>query len=211
MGAVGDVYQVLVRATRGGGVNQILNVFFYRMVQAGLGAAELGNQFHLIVYGDMRDCLGTGYNGERIEVANLFDPTDFDVVDTSGENGLLAGTMMPSFVCSSFQCIRKRLDMRHGWKRLGPITEEVCTGDTYTAAYELACDDLRDRMGYTLQEAAADAFEPVIVKRIKEEPVPGKFTYRLPENQGELVYYVADTWLLRPPTTQNTRKAGRGV
>lgn len=206
--AVNDLYQYTVKGARG--ENQFVNVFYYLALQMDLSATDLHAACATTVITNLLACVGTSYACDIIEIKNLFDPTDYSYTSCVGNNGSRTGTMMPNFCAASLQCIRKRTDMRHGWKRLGPITEEDVVGDGYTSTYEAILETACGVFGDTLQVDSVDAFRPVIVKRIFTGIVNNRRQYRLPENVSELVTYTALDWVVRPPTTQNTRKIGRG-
>jgi hypothetical protein len=101
--------------------------------------------------------------------------------------------------------------MRHGYKRFSGIQDEAVSGDSWymTSTQAQALDALALKLDYALNttgDGDLDAIH-VVVKRIKYTTPEGNTAYRLPENQGELVYYDVATATLLKPTTQLTRKA----
>jgi len=207
--AVGDIYQITLKANRGAG-NDLLNVFFYRCISADVSADELGYAFQNQVLPEIAAANSTSWHGDVLITKNLFDPLDFEIDDISVIDGTRTGTALQSFYAAKLMCLRRRLDMRHGWKTISPLMEEDVVGSWYTSTMEGLLFDMATACGANLEVEEEDSFVPVIVQRIKEGPEGGPYTYRLPENQEETVYYVADQWQVRNIGSMNSRKAGRG-
>lgn len=208
--ASGDLYQVKMTWTDG--TDNFLNIHHYLALGGTYVATHLLDAFDNLVPGEQVDLLHTSVSLSTIEVVNIFDPTDFDSLSYTSFDGLRSGERLPSFVSLSFRCLRRRTDMRHGWKRVGPLSEGMLTDGYNIISTQVAnADAYATAIGTTLQNSGVDSFEPIIVKRIREGLTPETWTYRLPENQLELTYYVADQWRFLHAGSQTSRKRGVGA
>jgi hypothetical protein len=207
--AIGDIFQVILDQTLVG--KNMLNVWFYRATEDNITALDVAVGFDAAIMSDLADVQTTLVNYDALRVRNLFDPADVAEATPSESTGgvtVTGDTNVPNFAALSYVSPRTRGDVRNGYKRIGGIKEEYIEGNIvdpdavqYSQFLTLAgvfSDDL--------QKAAADVLQPVIVARIPYEE-DGETKYRLPDNNGEAVFAVADNWALQQYiTTQNSRK-----
>jgi len=211
--AINDLYQLVLTAKYNFTEPTLVNAFYYRDI-VGLtsdAAESLANEFQLDVLPKIAAVVTGSTKFTKLVVKNLYDPTDFweELLSVAGDR---SGEAMPPFNAWSFVSNRKRADIRPGQKRFGILSEtDVSTGGFVESGLVTAMDDLASALGFRMQVSLFDTWEPRVVKRIRSG-VPGEYTYRLPESQGEEVSFYPDTWQYRTAvTTQNTRKHGRGI
>lgn len=205
--AQGDIYQVKDFQVMYG--QEILNVYFYRDID-GLQDWELVSQgFVGEVLSNVKDIQHPSVTHTRLEVENLFDPTDFG---TSSPNiaGTLAGAVMAEFIAASYRFDRQRRDMRHGYKRVVGMTEELVSGTSFDQGnvnfpkFSALLSHFKNNLSNS--GVTGVNCEPVVIARVPYVTSGGKQSYRLPLSQSELTYYPITSVTLLGVTTQNTRK-----
>lgn len=204
-----DILQVVVRGTSVVALETV-NVFHYLYIGTDEPdpdpLAALASQMTTIVLPAVAQILSTIVTLHTIEVINLFNPFELfagpiSVVGTAGGEG------SAGFTCGSFRTDRVRRDVRRGFKRFGPVSEDVMNGNNFAPGVALAVTNIEEKLGTALDDnAEPGAFVPIIVKRIKEPNGVGGFTYRLPANQSESDFFYALVWEGTGITTQNSRK-----
>lgn len=210
MGNVGDVYEVRVETQLED--NHALNLFYYRAAANNIDPIPyLSGGFKFKVFPRYQDLMVPSAYIKSLFVRNLFNPIEFvtEIYDSDDYPGeWVADTRLPDFVGAAFVALRTRLDMRNGYKRVSFLGENTTQGNNFTIAFQgvmatfaaAISDDITDG-GYS--------FDPVIVKRIEYSPSPGKTAYRLPNEPGELTYYLATYTGVRQVSSQATRKIYR--
>lgn len=216
--ATGDLWEVTTRAVQG---NQtLLNVYHYiegSPTTDDFAFAEdltsaVNQNFYVgpNLFADV--FVTTAHTVNRIYARNVFNPAPFHerAINVMGTSTMDA---MPIFAAWQIECPRKRADIRTGRKRYGGMTENAQVGGNLTTTALNALANWADKVEQVLNVGPAGLAVPVIVKRIKEvDPETGEVSYRLPQNQLELVFYEATEWVANGRvTTQNTRKVGRGI
>jgi len=207
--AVGDCYEIKVNWALG--ANSALNVFFYRQsVDSSpitVDIEGLLDAFEIEMVDPLRGCVVDDAFLTGVSVRNLFSPDEFAEVGYGvTKPGQVTDNPAAPFIAAELFQPRKRSDMRRGFKRLPFVPGSVALGNQFSSGYQTLMGIAALACSQTLA-TASNQFTPVIVKRIFTGIVGGKRTYRLPENQGEFVYYVADNWQVDGfITTQNTRK-----
>jgi hypothetical protein len=127
--------------------------------------------------------------------------------------GTTTGEALPRFVAWQFRSLRQRRDIRNGYKRIGIVGEGAQSGGVPIAGALTNLNAFAAKI--SAQFTVTGSFgsygvSPVVVKRIKYESSPGKFSYRLPQGTDPLEYYEATNWLYHNMSTQNSRKIGVG-
>lgn len=210
--AASDFYEVVIRSQIA--ASQVRNVFWYRQLTGSEGAEQLAPNVETQLIEKMRAVTSTATQFTGYSVRNHYDPVDFyDENFSPVRAGLRTGDRTPTMLAIAFRTLRRRTDMRHGFKRIGGIAENDLFGDSFSAALGLLLDDLAAEFSSDQSSVGvASTWNPVIVRREPYTTESGKIAYRVPALIGADDYYVADRWekqiLL---TTQNTRKAGRGI
>lgn len=204
--AVGNILQLTDVQTYLG--QQVLNVYFYRVVSADAGATldAVIQAFNNEVVETLRTNQADNLNHVSVIGKNLTNGIDI-FEQLYNENGLVGATEeTPSFVAYGFRLLRTTAATRHGSKRIAGVPEGFLNGNTVTfpageqAAMEAA---LATNLAATGTVGADFEVEPVII---------GRYPLGNP-NVGELdlsvVNPVSGAQFIRI-TTQTTRRAGRG-
>lgn len=210
--AAGDFYEVVVRGQIA--ASQIRNVFWYHQLTGVEGAEQLAPNIETQIIEKLRAVTSTATQFTGYSVRNHNDAIDFyDENFSPVRAGLRTGDRTPTMLAIAFRTLRRRTDMRHGFKRVGGIAENDLFGDSFSAALGILLDDLAAEFSSDQASVGvASTWNPVIVRREAYTTESGKTAYRVPAVIGASDFYLADRWekqiLL---TTQNTRKAGRGI
>lgn len=143
-----------------------------------------------------------------LEAKSLGNPLDFYSVATPNSDGARAGDTLGPFVAPTIRFTRKRTDMHHGYKRLPGVLEADQTNGVLGAPLIALIEDFADSLIGGWEDNSAPGVTVanyVIVKRVLDA---GK--YRLPETDGELVYYAPDNYVVVVNvSSQVSRKFGR--
>lgn len=217
--AVGDVYMLKDFQTQES--QQVLNVYFYHqslffLPGTGGAAGALAQGWVDQKLPSILAVQAPAVNHERVEVFNLFNPQDFYTVDVDETGERQAGDTLPQFVSFSTRFSIQDRRIKAGGKRISGVQENMQVAGVLNDAGVIA--DLADMdealrtsvlIGLVVQDPV---FNPVVVKRIKEEnEETGKVTYRLPEFPGEALYsQIAGVLTSLVLGSMNTRKRGRG-
>jgi len=121
--------------------------------------------------------------------------------------GTQVGEPEPSFMSVSIQQVRQSRATRHGWKRFGGITENQVSGQALTSAglsqwQDIAANLFPFNLTLNSQEFPATrsiTFQPIIWGGNDPDYPTGRYS--------AISSYVVKNVV----TTQNTRKAGRGI
>ena len=200
--AQNDLYQVtLVTEIR---QKECLNIWHYKQNQAlpdsdgpqsnpeATTAFALARGFRDDLVDPIKATCGGDTSFRRIMVSNLFDANDRAALELTG-TGTIAGAaedVMPRFVAITSTLISSGGAVKNGRKSFGGITElSLSDGLLTNAAALTAFNNLMPLLASPLDASYAglfndteDAFDPVIVKRLKINN-----TYRLPASQVEAV------------------------
>jgi len=214
-GSVGDIVQVSFAGRWQAQV--VRNVYYYRVDDTPTGGYLTGllTEFQSSVHTAFMATQMNQFQASSIQLLNLFSGDILETLSPTPAVGTrtISGDLQPTFMAVSVQLTRANDRVRTGRKSV-PIPAEgdntantlVGTFATSLAAYAALLDDV-------LQPGGVDDFTPVIVGRIKYTTPQGKTAYRLPESQAEM----GDRWspiigarVVARPSTQNTRKEGKG-
>lgn len=112
--------------------------------------------------------------------------------------GAVVGTAMPPFLAASIRLNRTTKETRNGWKRVIGLIEENVGALSFGGGYVTLLGALGTAIEDKLDMGGGlNNMEPSIIREV----TPGVFLYNL--INGHLV--------INEPTTQNTRKVGRGI
>jgi hypothetical protein len=222
----GDIIEIVSRGTVS---NQVmLNVYHLRATDVIVPGGddvfkpevltELLNLNREWLIEDMQPWATTQTVWHGIDVRNLFNPAELASADyPTALTGWNVGEIPSSFVNPVIYSTRKLYGMHGGRKALSPVSEAVSGNNVIQGGLVASLGVMVGKWnaGWTVEAVGGVSMElkSVVVKRI---PVPtGKpkrpFDYRLPTNQGEAVYYIANNWAAKTFLgSQNSRKAGRG-
>lgn len=203
----GDVAQVTHNMFVNG--ERLINVYYFEAVDGTADLDALLAWFAPNVADVARGLLATSVTDTALEAVNLFDKGELAELALGGAGYQTGTDVMPSFTAASIRLIHTTAGMRSGWKRVGPAVEGNQSNGIWNAAYVNLMTLLGDALMNPLSPALA-TWAHVIVKRVKEiDVLTDEVTYRLPENQAELVvgYPVAYEASVQV-TSQNSRKYG---
>jgi hypothetical protein len=195
------MYEVLDKQTRGG--VSILNVYHVERNDPSVTAGGIAVAYDDTVLADLVGLQSEGLTHVSIDVRSLSNPLDFASLPPFNAAGTRPGEQLSTFNAFTMQYPRTRTDMRNGQKRydVGVESDVVANGWSGSMITAMAAVALA-----TVNDWVRDAFpaEPqgkfVILKRVciiqpPPTPCPG---FRLPENDGELVFYRPIAFVGRP-------------
>jgi hypothetical protein len=217
---VGDVFEIKVSQTTPNIGDEMLNVFFYKLMTGEFVLDDLIGQFVLDVVLQMRTIQSVACQYRAITVTNLFNLDEFFVrtYDVNELVGLVNLAVAPPSTALNFTLHRTSRTVRNGSKRIGGVPNPtVQEGRITDSTYLGDMSDLADAMSAELTEPISGAvLRPVIVKRIKtanpDYPDNSKypFKYTLPTEQGETpIVEVGQTTFSIYTSTQVSRKTNR--
>jgi len=209
MTVYGDVLQAVARGNDYQG-KDFSNVFYYLYEGAehgsNLDVGILAESIGLNVLPWVRQLMHTSTIFSEVSVINLFNQTEF-ATELVNLAGTVTGQSAPSFLAAGFRSGRTRRDIRRGYKRFGPISEDVTAGNSYDPIFTSAIEGIEGALGALQIDADGEfTMTPIVVKRLAETQPDGTVTYRLPTSQSELAYSSATVWDFYGITTQSSRK-----
>lgn len=184
-----------------------LTVFHLLRAGGGFTAADVQTALIDSIKTAWKNAVSTGVNFNVITTHSVGNPIDFVESDFGNELGTRAGEPMPPHDVATIRFPRLRTDMHHGYKRFSGLVE----GDNESGSLSAGATTLFNTLGTEIISNLEKNANPgvtvanyVVVKRILDAGV-----YRLPENDGELVYYIPTSrQVLTHVKTQNSRKLG---
>ena len=207
--AFGDVYEVVDQQTYHG--QQCLNVYYYlnnNVLNGGASASDLNDSFLAEMYPLIRGAQTTAVNHTGLRTRNLFNPSDVDVRSHSLAGLRTNSNIEPPFIAVGYTLGSDNGALRKGAKRIAGLDDlDLNNGAITVGAALTALTALGGGMENTLAIWLAEVFMPVIVGRILDGG-----SYRLPASASEATLgAVVDVIYSLFPTTQNSRKLGRGA
>lgn len=207
--AFGDVYEVVDQQSVAG--QQCLNVYYYlnnNVLNGGATAVDLNDSFMAEMMPLIRGAQTAAVTHTGLRTRNLYNPSDVDVRSHSLAGTRAAANNEPPFIAVGFTLGSDNGALRKGAKRIAGIDDlDLNNGVITVSAALTALTALAGGMENTLAILLAEVFMPVIVGRIFDGG-----GYRLPANSAEGVLgAVTDVVYSLYPTTQNSRKIGRGA
>lgn len=203
-----DLYELVVKTVTLG--ETALNVYHALRPTASFDAAQVAQAFVDSTIAEQKVFTNATVTFEDVTVTSLGDPTDFAIHNLGSAPGLGGGEALPCHDCYKVQFLRKRTDMRHGWKRLPGVGELNQIGGVPFSSTVTTINTWAAALMANWEEAASPGIQVanfVIVKRVKYvDPIDGKTKYRMPETDGELITYQPDSNQVGNVSTQSTRK-----
>lgn len=178
-----------------GAVQDVMNVYHFEKINPELDAEDLATRFAQEFVGELTAIQTAALDHLRIEVINLEDPTDFYIYSLAGIAGAVAGERLNTFTSYKVQFLRRRTDMKHGYKRWPGVAESAVNGEQLIAGTIVSLGGLADILTNGLTdggEPAVTLFNYVIIARICAQfnsELGVCVEYRLPENDLELKFY----------------------
>lgn len=217
---LGDLYEITDRQTLYG--QEVLNVYQYRQIVNFVTtedniATVLKNNWSSQILPSIVAVQAGDLTHNNITVKNLFNSDDYvsEDINVPGTYQAASAPSLPSFDAYSFTARGTGLTVKPGGKRLAGVTQVVQTDGVITSSdflALLATTAAKMKTSVTVGTVIMDAtFQPVLVKRIRSGTA-GNYVYRMPANQGELVYAnIVNTLLKILISSQVSRKVGVGA
>lgn len=208
--ALDDMYQITHSMTQFG--QPQLNTFHVLRANAGESAGSISDAFQNSILPILRLFQSNTIINNEIRIFNLETTTDFGTFTLSSALGLRVGNDNASFVSTAMRFPTRDRDVRSGHKRFGGTLEEDIVDGVLQAAPLVLLTDIGDAMIANWLATADSHFvcSYVIIKRICETfdiPLDKCLEYRLPETNGELVFYQPNTFVTNPEiSSQVSRK-----
>jgi hypothetical protein len=208
MPAIGSSFVFEIRDIQVYVQQTVINVYHFLQDGGAFADAALNvaNQWASDVLLDILAIQNTGLEHVRLEVEQLGSLTNYAELALTGQNGTESGGFMPPFVSAPFTYLRSTKETRNGSKRFAGMTDENVTADGFIPTYQNELDALATVLGADLVTGAFTHHPVILGKRYDKTVDPPEL---LPVAQ----------WVINPisgvqagtnPTTQNTRKIGRG-
>lgn len=213
---IGDVVKVTVE-TRWWSLVQ-LNVYFYRLIDDGVGdpLTGLATEFQTVV---LTPFAATQLNSMPIQSISLENIFSGDVyVDATPTPA--AGTRIPSadpaasFLAASVRLVRANTRVRNGRKSIIIPQEIDMNGQQLSPAFLTLVNNYAATLDDTLLPGAIFEWRPTIVGRVAYTLPDGRTAYRLPASQAEMGDNYSDVVgaiVNNRVSTQNSRKFWIGV
>jgi hypothetical protein len=191
-----------------------INVVHVEVTGSEFDAADVMQVFIYAIKSEWLAVSCPDYSVYRVYVRNLANPEDFYDYAASGWVGT-GGSGQPyaPFAATGIRFVRRRLDMRHGYKRFGGLAEDRVENALLSSFQMAAAENLADALvGDWVNGTEEHVCDFVIIKRIKYHPEgETSWAYRLPETAEEYVSYRPVAYVVNPAvTSQNSRKFGHG-
>lgn len=198
--ALNDWYELLDKQSSG--PQSILNVYHVERVDVGKTASDIFDAFEFSILPSIVDLQNTGVTHDAVSVRNLEDAFDFFEATPTGNVGNRVGEGFAQFYTASIQYNRLRTDMRNGQKRIYAGVETDSTGDEWDLSFQAVLDTLGVNTVATWQVFGTpnvDVCNFGILKRVCTiEPPPDPCpSFRLPEDDSELVFYKPTSFIVR--------------
>lgn len=208
--ALTDIFQIVHDMTLFG--RNMVSVYHCERANSGEVSSNISDSFQNSVLPALRALQSDDITNNELRIFNLGSPTDFGTHTLSAASGQRAGLNSPSFVAASVRFNTLNRDVRSGQKRFpGMLETDYDDGAISGGVLTLINDIGTALVGNWL--ASSDSHHVanyVILKRAceTEDPVTGKcLEYRLPETDGELVFYQPQSFLANPEvSSQVSRK-----
>lgn len=169
MAIVGDVIQLVTTIRITGATQNLVNVYWFRVITAGAGNACVGIEatFRLNTWPVLATILSDSFHLRSMELVNWRDPSEFlsEVYSQGALNGDIPGDYLPDWISYNFNYMKDRPGRRPGLKQLPGVPETcVLNGGIHpdyvdeVAAVETVLGGSFSSLGYT--------YLPVVVQRV---------------------------------------------
>ena len=180
----------------------ILNIYHAAKLNPAFDAADVLQSYLDSVLPSVLSIQVIALDHSRFECQSLDDPLDFATATVTPSVGLKGGIGLSTFSAATIQFNRLRTDMKNGQKRWVAGNED----DIVTNLWDATFLGLLDVLGQALINNWEDDSNPgvpvatyTIIKRVctvDVDPLPCP-SYRLPENDEELVSYAPTSFSAR--------------
>jgi len=188
MSPINKLFMLTVKQTLQ--AKNIENVFFFNKQGSAGNAADLAAAFVADWSPTLRSIQSAQLHWNAIDVINLGDDTDFESLPQSVVGAAGDGDTLPAFNAIGYTLKTVTRAIKPGSKRFAGVLEAVVTnGVAVEPTFVLEIEAVRILLDDTLV-GDDDSYDHVVVKRVKElipDTEPPKFSYRLPETDGECV------------------------
>lgn len=217
---VGDVFELKVSQFVPNIGDEVLNVYFYKLMTGTFVLDDFIGLFVLNVILPLRNMQSSQLAYRTFTLSNIFNLDEFFVRSYNDYDlaGLIISPTAPPSTAVNFTLHRSSRTVRNGSKRIGGLPNNVVTEGRIVDGFILTqMATVAAAMSEELTEPISGAvLRPCIVGRVKtpnpDYPADSKyeFKYALPEAQGDSpVVEVAQTTFSAFTSTQVTRKTNR--
>lgn len=209
MVGLASIYKVVDNQRFPGG-EVVQNVYFYSAEDGDGSAEDLSLAFNNdMLTGIIRAAQANQFEHTSVEAQSLGDFADFYTRVLTGAVGGWTSDCLSPFTAVNFTLRTASREVRPGSKRIGglPDSTSLYTNGQVTESEQLSnLEDIRLAMAGVITAAGAE-YTPIIIKRIFV-PAGGDHGpyYRLPETDGELVYFPVSVALVNPILTHQTSR-----
>ena len=208
--AIVDMYNIVHDMTL---LNKpMLNVYQVERANSGETAGAVSDAFQNDILPAIRLFQTNDVVNNELRIFNMGDPLDFGSFTLSASLGFRTGLVSPRFVSAGIRFPSTNRDVRSGFKRFAGAEESDYTDGVIIGATITLLNNIADAMlaNWTASADSHTVCNFVIVKRVCKtlEPVTEKcLQYRLPETDGELVFYTPTSRITQSDiTSQVSRK-----
>lgn len=198
--AIGEFYEVTLYQRYREQV--LINRWHYEQLTGLSNAVGLRDGWQVAVLPAFSAIQSDDVSYTRLLVQNLNNPTDNaeDVTPTPAVGGV-ADTSVPLRLALAFRSNRPDLSRRYSWKRVGGIASGLLTGDVFNAAHANIAN-LAVVMGVQVAGGGSNWRPAQLKATCPGGGAPCTYTMNYP----------ISGWIALPePSTQDTRKLGRGI
>lgn len=201
--ALVDVYEMRMYGTV---LNEPWNLVFHLLRSgSGIDAETIQAAAASTLIGSFKPAVTADVALLGFAVKSLGNPLDFFEATTNQIGTLGSSNTISPFAVCTIRFARGRTDMHHGYKRIPGIAEDyvadgVISGQQLTNMDALAADIISN--WEDSGNPGTTVCNYIVVKRVLDGGV-----YRLPQTDGELVYYQPTQYAVNANmSTQNSRK-----
>jgi len=173
--AAGDIYELKCYQDYGSNVRQCLNVYYFVQTASNGNSAGLRRAFLQNIDINVRAWQSLVMRTSFIETRNLFNVSDFEAVDVTGDDllGAVNASALPVHDAVTFRLIRTTREINNGYKRYAGLPEtSVDNGFITDAGTIVLLEVLRTDLVAPIEDPdnESDLWSQVILKRIRHEP-----------------------------------------
>lgn len=158
-----------------------VNVFFFQGLLANANAFDLGFRIDAQWFPDWQNIVSDSIFFDSVRCRNLFNPDD-DVIFPLAYSGALLADGMPPHACVYISYATDRASIANGRKMFAGLVEDRQSGGALGASTITEWQTFSDNRVVTpvVGAGGADAYQSVVIERIKYTAPSGKPAYRLP-------------------------------
>lgn len=164
--ASAQLWRVILKGSAAG-QKETVNVFHFKGTTAGTleTAAEVMNGFKVVVMPYIDEILQFTWNS-TVLIAEELTGTQY-LEDNTAYTGQRTGNILPAYVTAGFILRRTDRDVRNGYKRFSPLSEDDVDDQTVTGAYASQLAFLSTALGNDIVTGATGGgnIRPCILRR----------------------------------------------